>query len=140
VAYQGRKKAKTSNIVPITDKGGYIVATTEIIAGNHNDAYELTPYLRCAFKTMKRLGLSIAGAFFNADSAFDARDARKVCFNHHVIPNITENKRNRKTIKLGRRRLFNPTANKDRFANERTFVPGRRGLASQPRRHRPSPP
>jgi transposase len=122
VAYQGRKKAKTSNILPITDKGGYIVATTEVIAGNHNDAYELKPSLQCAFKTMKRLGLSIAGAFFNADSAFDTRDARKVCFNHHVIPNITENKRNRQTIKLGRKRLFKPTVYKDRFASERSFA------------------
>ena len=122
VAYQGRKKAKTSNILPMTDHNGYIVATTEIIAGNHNDAYELKPYLQCAFKTMKRLGLSIAGAFFNADSAFDTRDARKVCFNHHLIPNIDENKRNRKTTKLGRKRLFNPTVYKDRFASERTFA------------------
>jgi transposase len=122
VAYQGRKKAKTSNILPITDHNGYIVATTEIIAGNHNDAYELKLHLQAAFKAIKRLGLSIAGAFFNADSAFDTRDARKVCFNHHIIPNIAENKRNRKTIKLGRKRLFNPTVYKDRFASERTFA------------------
>ncbi len=43
---------------------------------------------------MKRLGLSIAGAVFNADSGFDTRDARKVCFNHHLIPNLAQNKRN----------------------------------------------
>jgi len=122
VAYQGRKKAKTSNILPITDHNGYIVATTEIIAGNHHDAYALKPYLQCAFKTMKHLGLAIAGAFFNADSAFDTRDARKVCFNHHVIPNIAENTRNRKTTKLGRKRLFNPTVYKNRFVSERTFA------------------
>jgi transposase len=77
VAYQGRKQAKTSNILPMTDHNSYVVATTEIIAGNHNDAYELKPYLQAAFTAMKRLGLSIAGAFFNADSAFDTRDARK---------------------------------------------------------------
>jgi transposase len=122
VAYQGRKKAKTSNILPITDHNGYIVATTEIVAGNHNDAYQLKVHLQDAFKAMKRLGLSIAGAFFNADSAFDTRDARKVCFNHRVIPNIAENKRNRKSTKLGRKRLFNPTLYKDRFASERTFA------------------
>jgi transposase len=122
VAYQGRKKAKTSNILPMTDHNGYIVATTEIIAGNHNDAYALKSYLQYAFKAMKRLGLSITGAFFNADSAFDTRDVRKVCFNHHVIPNIDENKRNRKTTKLGRKRQFNSTVYKDRFASERTFA------------------
>ena len=46
VAYQGRKKAKTSNILPITDHNGFIVATTEIMAGNHNDAFELKAHLQ----------------------------------------------------------------------------------------------
>lgn len=122
VAYQGRKKAKTSNIVPITDQHGYLLATTAIRAGNHHDAYELKSYLQNAFKAIKRLGLSIDGAYFNADSAFDTREARKVCFNHHLIPNIAENKRNRKTPKRGRKRLFNPTLYKRRFAAERTFA------------------
>ncbi|MDW8305437.1 MAG: IS5/IS1182 family transposase, partial [Acidobacteriota bacterium] len=71
VAYQGRKKAKTSNILPITDGKGFILASTGILAGNHNDAYNLKPHLQAAFKRLKRLGLPIAGAYFNADSAFD---------------------------------------------------------------------
>jgi transposase len=122
VAYQGRKKAKTSNVLPITDHNGYIVATTDIVAGNHNDAFQLKPHLQDAFKTIKRLGISIAGAYFNADSAFDTLDARKVCFNHHVIPNIAENRRNRKSTKLGRKRLFDAAIYRDRFASERTFA------------------
>jgi transposase len=122
VAYQGRKKAKTSNILPITDKNGYILATTDIVAGNHHDAFNLKPQLQAAFKTMKRLGVSIAGAFFNADSGFDTLDARKVCFNHQLVPNIAENKRNRKSVKLGRKRLFNGIVYKDRFASERSFA------------------
>jgi len=122
VAYQTRKRAKTSNILPVTDHNGYIIATTDIVAGNHNDMFELTPHLQAAFKAIKRLGLSIAGAFFNADSGFDTLAARKVCFNHHVIPNIAENKRNRKYPKLGRKRLFDPAIYKDRFASERSFA------------------
>lgn len=122
VAYQGRKKAKTSNILPITDANGYILASTGIIAGNHNDAFNLKPHLQTAFKAMKRLGLRIAGAYFNADAAFDTREARRVCFNHRVIPNIAENTRNRKKPKRGRKRLFNPLIYKDRFASERSFA------------------
>lgn len=122
VSYQGRKKAKTSNILPVTDKNGYILATTDIVAGNHHDAFNLKGQLQDAFKAIKHLGVSIRGAFFNADSGFDTLDARKVCFNHHVIPNIAENKRNRKSVKLGRKRLFNATIYKDRFASERTFA------------------
>jgi hypothetical protein len=119
VAYQGRKKAKTSNILPITDKNGYILATTDIVEGNHHDAFNLKAQLRDTFKAIKRLGLSIAGALFNADSGIDTLDARKVCF---IIPNIVENKRNRKSAKLGRKRLFNTTVYQDRFASERTFA------------------
>jgi len=122
VAYQGRKRAKTSNILPITDGQGYILASTGIVAGNHNDAYLLKDHLQTAFKTMKCWELPIAGAFFNADSAFDTLQARKVCFNYHLIPNIPENSRNRKTNKRGRKRLFNAQIYKLRFVSERTFA------------------
>lgn len=122
VAYQGRKKAKTSNILPITDGNGYIISTTDIVAGNHNDAYNLTPNLQTAFKQMKQRGLDIKGAFFNADAAFDTKAARKTCFNHGLIPNIPENNRNRKKPKRGRKRLFNAQVYKRRFVSERTFA------------------
>jgi hypothetical protein len=91
------------------------VTSTGIVAGNHNDTYDLNPHLQSAFKAIKHLCLSIVGAFFNADSAFDTREAPKVCFNHHVIPNMAENKRNRKYAKRGPKRLFNPVIYKKRF-------------------------
>jgi transposase len=122
VAYQARKRAKTSNILPMTDGHGYVVASTGIVAGNHNDAFNLKDHLQTAFKSMKHLGLVIAGAFFNADSAFDTKDARQVCFNHQLVPNMAENKRNRKYVKRGRKRLFNPEVYKDRFVSERSFA------------------
>ena len=122
VTYQGRKRAKTSNILPMTDANGYVVACTGLVAGHHNDAYNLKDHLRIAFKTLKRWGLCIAGAVLNADSAFDTRDARKVCFNHGVIPNIAENKRNRKATQRGRKRHFNATIYKQRFVTERSFA------------------
>ena len=122
VAYQPRKRAKTSNVIPITEAKGYIVATTQIVAGNHHDAFDLKLNLQTAFKTIKGMGLTIEGAFFNADSAFDTKAARKTCFNHGVIPNIVENKRNRKQVKRGRKRLFNPDVYKRRFTCERSFA------------------
>jgi transposase len=122
VAYQGRKKAKTSNILPIVDKNGYVIASTTIVAGNHNDSFELKENLMTLFKAMKRQALVIKGAYFNADSAFDTKAARKVCFNHGVIPNIPENKRNRKRAKRGRKRLFNAEIYAHRFCAERTFA------------------
>lgn len=119
VAYQGRKKAKTCNILPIMDKHGYVVASTGIIAGQHNDAFNLKVHLPSAFHEMKQLGLVLTGAIFNADMAFDTRDARKTCFNHGLIPNIPENPRNRQQIKRGRKRLFKAQVYADRFCAER---------------------
>jgi transposase len=122
VAYQGRKKAKTSNILPITDGKGFVLASPGIVAGNHNDSFNLKPHLQVAFKSMKRLGVVIRGAYFNADAAFDTRDARRTCFNHGLRPNIPENKRNRKASKRGRKRLFNAAIYKRRFTSERSFA------------------
>lgn len=122
VVYQGRKKAKTSNILPIFDKKGYVLASTDILAGKHNDAFNLKPHLQSAFKWLKAQALSIRGSFFNADSAFDTKEARKVCFNHKLLPNIPENKRNRKQTKPGPKRLFNQEVYKRRFTAERSFA------------------
>ncbi|MBZ0283146.1 MAG: IS5/IS1182 family transposase [Anaerolineae bacterium] len=116
VAYQGRKKAKTSNVLPITDANGFILASTGIVAGNHNAAFELKDNIRAAFGFIKRLAIEIGGSYFNADAAFDTKAARKVCFNHRVIPNIVENTRSRKKPKRGRKRLFNRDVYKLRFA------------------------
>ncbi len=122
VAYQGRKKAKTSNILPLTDAQGYFIGLTQVLSGNHNDAFELKAALQKGFKAIKHLGLDIKDAYFNADSAFDTKAARKVCFNHALIPNIAENKRGRKKPKRGRKRLFNKVVYKHRFVAERSFA------------------
>jgi transposase len=122
VAYQGRKKAKTCNILPIMDKHGFVVASTDILSGEHNDAFELQVHLRTAFREMKQLDLVLKGAYFNADMAFDTREARKTCFNHGLIPNIPENVRNRQQTKRGRKRLFNASVYAGRFCAERTFA------------------
>lgn len=122
VAYQGRKKAKTCNILPITDANGFVLATTRVVAGNHNDAFELKDTLRAAFKFIERHGISLAGSYFNADASFDTKAARWTCFNHKLIPNIAENPRSRKRNKRGRKRFFNPDVYKKRFTSERTFA------------------
>lgn len=104
------------------DKHGYVVASTGILAGQHNDAFNLTGHLQTAFTAMKRLGLVIKGAYCNADMSFDTRAARKTCFNHGLIPNIPENPRNRQQPKRGRKRLFNAGVYERRFCAERTFA------------------
>jgi transposase len=106
----------------VTDKHGNIIATTRLIAGNHHDSYELKATIRQLFKDMQRCDLDYTGAFFNADSSFDTREARKMVWNRGVIPNIAENKRNRKRVKRGRKRHFNGDVYKHRFVSERSFA------------------
>jgi transposase len=106
----------------LTDKNGAIIATTGIIAGQHNDSYELIQKLKNVFNDMNRCGLDYKGAMFNADSSFDTRAARKLLWNRGVIPNIPENKRNRKTVKRGRKRHYKHDVYKNRFVSERTFA------------------
>jgi hypothetical protein len=108
--------------LPITDANGFIIASTGLVAGNHNDAYNLKPHLQSAFRWIKEQGLSIQVAYFNADRAFDTQEARKTCFNHGLKPNLPENKRNRKTNKRGRKSIFNKEVYKHRFTSERSFA------------------
>ena len=118
----GRQESQDLQHPALTDANGYVVACTGIVAGNHNDAFNLKPHLQAAFKSMKRLGLNFRGAYFNADAAVDTRDARRVCFRYGLRPNIAENPRNRKSPKRGRKRLFNPDVYKHRFSSERSFA------------------
>ena len=99
-----------------------MLASTGIVAGNHNDAFNLKPHLQSAFKWIKRQDISIQGSYFNADSAFDPKEARKVCFNHKLLLDILENKRNRKQAKSGPHRMFNQNGYKRRFTAERSFA------------------
>ncbi len=82
----------------------------------------MKPHLQTAFKSLNRLGLDLSGAYFNADKAFDTKAARKTGFNHGLISNIDENKRNRNGSKRGRKRLFNTKMYKRRFTSERSFA------------------
>lgn len=108
--------------MPVTEKGGYVIATTELVSGNHHDSFDLKQNLRGIFKDLKGLSLNVKGSYFNADSAFDTKEARKMCWNHGVMPNIAENSRNSKKTKRGRKRYFNKDIYNNRFSIERTFA------------------
>lgn len=93
-----------------------------LTAGHHHDSFELIPRMKVLFKTLKsQFKFPLKPTYFNADTAFDTRPARKVCFNYSLIPNIKLNPRNRKYPKRGRKRLFNPSVYQHRFTAERTF-------------------
>jgi hypothetical protein len=70
----------------------------------------------------KEVRLDLRGAYLNLDGGFDSIANRKCIFNAGLIPNIPENPRNRKTIKRGRKRLFNKAVHTLRMRVERTFA------------------
>lgn len=83
--------------------------------------------IRDAFKPLKSIakavGLSLNGSIMSLDGAYDCKANRKMIFNSGMLPNINENKRNRKANKRGRKRLFNKNIFKERFRTiERVFA------------------
>lgn len=122
VKYQGQKKANTTNFLAITDANGYFLAISPITAGNHNDAFQLTSRLRTMFRSLKRLKISLKDSRLNADPAFDTKAARKLCFNHGVVPNVKANSRNRKSTKPGPKRFFDKEIYRQRYVIERSFA------------------
>ena len=94
VAYQGRKKAKTSNMLILTDNQGIPLTCSEPIAGNHNDAYKLVQLAQQMFSDLESNGIPTDGLFLNADSGFDTEDFRRYCSEKEIFGNIDQNKRN----------------------------------------------
>ena len=41
IAYQGRKKAKTSNLLFLSDNQGIILGFSEVQSDNHHDLYDI---------------------------------------------------------------------------------------------------
>jgi hypothetical protein len=70
----------------------------------------------------KQVGLDLPGASLNLDGGFDSTRNRKCIFNAGMIPNISENPRNRKRPKRGRKRLFKAAIHGLRMRVERTFA------------------
>jgi hypothetical protein len=89
---------------------------------NETDMVLLPQGLNALKKVAKQVGLDLRGAYLNLDGGFDSTHNRKCIFNAGLIPNITENPRNRKTTKRGRKRFFNEAVHALRMRVERTFA------------------
>jgi transposase len=89
---------------------------------NETDMVLLPQGLNALKKVAKQVGLDLRGAYLNLDGGFDSTRNRKRIFNAGLIPNITENPRNRKTTKRGRKRFFNEAVHALRMHVERTFA------------------
>ena len=94
VAYQGRKKQKTTNTLIFTDNQGIPLSCSDPISGNHNDAFELENNVDKMLCSIQAADIPVNGLFMNADSGFDTSDFRDFCYTNEIIDNIAINPRN----------------------------------------------
>jgi hypothetical protein len=98
------------------------LAPVPVAPVNETDMVLLPQGLKGLKQVAKEVRLDLRGAYLNLDGGFDSIANRKCIFNAGLIPNIPENPRNRKTIKRGRKRLFNKAVHALRMRVERTFA------------------
>jgi transposase len=116
VAYQGRKKCNTSNMLIIADNQGTPLACSEAIGGNHNDAYNLEKTVDTMLQDIRHSKIATEWLFLNADSGFDTKEFRNYCYKNDIIANIDQNKRNGNAAEY----IFDDLLYKCRFVIERT--------------------
>jgi DDE family transposase len=109
-------------MIAMTDNNGYVLSPLPMAPVNETDMILLPEGLNALKRVAKTVGLDLGGAFLNLDSGFDSKQNRKRIFNAGMIPNITENPRNRKQTKRGRKRLFNAAIHALRTRVDRTFA------------------
>ncbi len=106
----------------MTDNHGYVLSPLPVAPVNKTDMVLLLEGLKALKKVAKQVGLDLRDAYVNLDAGFDSTYNRKCIFNAGMIPNITENPRNRKRTKRGRKRLFNAALHALRPRVDRTFA------------------
>jgi hypothetical protein len=91
----------------MTDNNGSVLSPLPVAPVNEPAMVLLPDGLQALQRVAKMAGLDLRGAYLNLDAGFDSTPNRTCMFTAGMIPNITENPRNRKRIKRGRKRLFN---------------------------------
>lgn len=122
MAYQGRKKARTSNVLVLSNQAGLPLYIGTIQAGNQQDLFEIKAEFKQLRAWAKRVGLAWHKVRLNMDKGFDSKALRTICFRYGLIPNVKPIERQRRRAKPGPKRLFDEAAYKRRFVCERTFA------------------
>ena len=118
VAYQGRKKRKTTNALFLTDRQGLLpLAMSEPVSGNHNDLYNIEVQFETIVQTLEKATIEVDGLFLNADAGFDSHTFRNSCYRKEISANVCFNKR---TGRSDREEYFDSKLYDLRFSVERT--------------------
>lgn len=118
IGYQGRKKARTTNALFLSDNKGQPLALATPQAGNHNDFFEVQPLFAQMCDLLKEASIELDGVFMNADGGFDAEALRLECSERNIEANIDRNPRNIEPLE--RYRYFDEALYKRRYVIEQT--------------------
>jgi len=118
VAYQGRKKRKTTNSLYLTDRQGLPLALSSPKAGNHHDLHEIQQALNEMFSVLEKASIALDGLFINADSGFDSKSFRLACAERGIYANVDFNPRNGESNEY--EYLLDDELYKERYSIERT--------------------
>jgi transposase len=121
IGYQGRKAAKTTNALFLTDKQGVVLAMSTPQAGEHHDLFEIQTLFEEICTLLKQAGISLQGLFLNADAGFDAESFRLVCEAQEIHLNVRPNPRNSSSVAYEPgQHVFDEVLYADRGAVERS--------------------
>ena len=93
VGYQGRKKARTTTALFLTDNRGQPLACASPQAGNHHDTHRLNASFGKICASLEAANIPVAGLFLNADQAIETKDFRQECARRDIEANIPRNRR-----------------------------------------------
>ena len=93
IGYQGRKAARTTNLLFLADNAGQPLACATPQAGNHHDLFDITTSFGEVCALLEEAHITLDGLFLNADSGFDASSLRDECFRRGIKANIAHNPR-----------------------------------------------
>ena len=94
VAYQGRKAAKTTNLLFLADNQGQRLACASPQEGKHNDLHQIKELFEELCQILIKAGIDRKGLFLNADAGFDSQEFREICEQKDIHTNIPTNPRN----------------------------------------------
>lgn len=94
VGYQFRRKGTTSNMLFLCDNNGIPLSCSDVMAGNHNDVYDVENQLGKMLEDIKKSNIRTDYLFLNADAGFDTDNLRDCCKRNYLFANIDFNRRN----------------------------------------------
>lgn len=117
IGYQGRKAAKTTNALFLSDSKGLPLSIATPQSGNHHDVNCIEELFDELCAVLMQAGIDLKGVFLNADSGFDNEAVKQKCTAYEIEANIAENPRNKKQV--DEYRYFDEELYKQRFVIER---------------------